>query len=48
MAESDEELYRAYLEQGEKEALRCLFERYREGLRCSSSDIRTTWRTPRS
>ena len=32
MAESDEELYRAYLEQGEQEALRCLFERYREGL----------------
>lgn len=29
---SDEELYREYLERGKQEALRCLFDRYSEGL----------------
>ena len=29
---TDEELYREYLERGKQEALRCLFDRYSEGL----------------
>ena len=32
MERTDEELYRAYLKQGDQDALRCLLERHREGL----------------
>lgn len=32
LSQSDEALYRAYLKQGDNEALGCLLERYREGL----------------